>query len=310
MFSKRKKIYADDLVDIYNKFSFKSNEIKTKLCDDKTINQGLFLMTSSLFEDSIREIIRLVLISFPEKLKIKSCTITKEQVCEIANIGYKVIIDNELFLLFKDGVKKQLEYLFEILLNIDKKNDEPKYKEITDKIFDISLYRNSLIHNGGKASKILKEKAIYYKITNSDTLNFDKKTVEKFINDYISLFIMLENETRLKYQFYENKTRIEKLRNIWNECFSSPILDFDSYWQIDYENDLIIGINYPEYESAISSSEKVLLSIWRHQYNDSIKTEEFLLCSVNYHKICKLYEGLDEMKIYHMYEEARYKMNK
>jgi len=67
---------------------------------------------------------------------------------------------------------------------------------------------------------------------------------------------------------------------------------------------LIIGIKYPEIENSISSSEKVLLSIWRHQFDDFIKTEEFLLCSINYYKIYKLYKGLDSLKFYHMKQKS------
>ena len=39
-------------------------------------------------------------------------------------------------------------------------------------------------------------------------------------------------------------------------------------------------------------------------FNDSIKTEGFLLCSVDYHKIYELYKGLDNLKFYHMKQKA------
>lgn len=81
-------------------------------------------------------------------------------------------------------------------------------------------------------------------------------------------------------------------------------MQFNDYWIIDKEKDLITGIKYPEIEDCISGSEKVLLSIWRHQYDDTIKTQEFLLCSINYHKIYELYKGLDELKFYHIKQKS------
>jgi hypothetical protein len=305
MYSERKNIYADDLINITVSFKAKTNSIIDNLSNEVIVNQGLFIMTTALFEDAIREIMRLVLTSFPEKLQIKTCTITKKQVCEIADFGHSVIIENELYLLFKDGVKKQLEYLLEVLCNIDKNDYTPELTENIDKLTDISLFRNSLIHNGGKASISLKENAKYYKVEgNQDNLTFSKNLVKQFINDYLNMFNLIEEKVKSKFKFYENSTRVEKLRNLWGECFSSPLLNFDNYWQIDFERDLIVDIKYSKFEDSISSNEKVLLSIWRHQFNDSIKTEEFLLCSVNYNKIFNLYKGLDDTKFYHMLQQA------
>jgi hypothetical protein len=82
------------------------------------------------------------------------------------------------------------------------------------------------------------------------------------------------------------------------------MLRFDDYWETDVSKDLITGIKYPKVESNISSSEKVLLSIWRHQYYDPIPTCEFLLCSVNEDKIAYLYKELKRAKIFYMWQES------
>ncbi len=44
---------------------------------------------------------------------------------------------------------------------------------------------------------------------------------------------------------------------------------------------------------------------WRHQYDDSIKTEEFLLYSISHEQISKLYEGLVETQFYYMGQQAQ-----
>jgi hypothetical protein len=153
MYNDRKKVYSDDLLKITRDFISKIKEdIMPKLGNDNIINQGLFVMSTSLFEDAIRQIMRIILITFPEKLKIKSCTISKDQVCDIAKKGIEVVIDNELYSLFREGVKEQLEYLFHIISNMDKAELSKEIKILICKCVDISLYRNSIVHNGGSLS--------------------------------------------------------------------------------------------------------------------------------------------------------------
>jgi hypothetical protein len=313
MISKRKKVYSDDLLNITGTFLKRLQKIDEKLGDDLVINQGLFLMTTAHFEEAIRELIRTVLVAFPEKLTKDSCTISREKICEIADKGHGVIIDNELYSLFRDGVRNQLEKLFKILFNKERKKEKkPSNKnEISDeettlivKIEEISLYRNALIHDGGKVNIEINEKVKFLKPNSEQDLRFDSELTRLFMNVYKEFFQKLNNEIQKTFSSYNELSMIEKIKNVWKECFSSPILQFEDYWEIDYDQDLITGIKYPEVEDIISSSEKVKLSIWRHQYDDSIKTEEFLLCSVDHHKIYQLYEGLDNLKFYYMRQKA------
>jgi len=313
MISKRKKVYSDDLSNITDSFLERMKDIEKKLGNDLLINQGLFVMITAYFEDSIRELMKIVLVALPEKLTKDSCTISREQICSVADKGHSVIIDNELYFIFKDGVRSQLEKLLKILFNKEYKNEKKNStknsisedeKEMIIKLEEISLYRNALIHNGGKVSIELNERAKYFMVNVGETLKFDSGLIEKFINEYEKFFVYLGKEICKTFSSYKNLSVIEKVEILWNECFSSPILLFENYWRIDREKDLITGIKYPDIESQISSSEKVLLSIWRHQFNDSIKTEGFLLCSVDYHKIYELYKGLDNLKFYHMKQKS------
>lgn len=313
MISKRKKVYSDDLLNITNSFQGKLEEIEKKLGNDFLINQGLFLMITAYFEDSIRELMKIVLVALPEKLTKDSCTISREQICAVADKGHSIIIDNELYFLFKDGVRTQLEKLLKILFNKEYRNEKKisnknsiseEEKESIIKLEEISLYRNALIHNGGKVSIEINERVKYFKPQTEKDLRFDSELIRLFIKEYVKFFQYLTSEINNTFRSYQHLSVIEKTEILWKDCFSSPILQFKDYWYIDYERDLITGIKYPEIESSISSSEKVLLSIWRHQFDDSIKTEGFLLCSVNYHKIYELYKGLDNLKFYHMKQKS------
>jgi hypothetical protein len=313
MISKRKKVYSDDLLSITNSFKEKLEEIEKKLGNDFLINQGLFLMVTAYFEDSIRELMKIVLVAFPEKLTKDSCTISREQICAVADKGHSIIIENELYFIFKGGVRTQLEKLLKILFNKEYRNGgkisnqnsiSKEEKESIIKLEEISLYRNALIHNGGKVSIEMNEKVKYFKPPTDGDLVFDSKLIRLFIKEYVKFFKYLTSEINNTFSSYQHLSVIEKTEILWKDCFSSPILQFKDYWDIDNERDLITGIKHPEIESSISSSEKVLLSIWRHQFDDSIRTEEFLLCSVNYHKIYELYKGLDNLKFYHMKQKS------
>ncbi|MDF2873539.1 MAG: hypothetical protein K0R22_222 [Sporomusa sp.] len=95
--------------------------------------------------------------SFPEKLHSKTCNISRKNIIKIADRGHEVIIDNELYLLFKDGVQEQIERLFLMINNLEYKNMSEELRNCIRKCEDISLYRNVLIHNGGRATNDLYE---------------------------------------------------------------------------------------------------------------------------------------------------------
>jgi hypothetical protein len=313
MISNRREVYSDDLLDITRKFQEKLEEIEKKLGNDFIINQGLFLMITAYFEDSVRTLMKVVLFNFPEKLTKDSYTISREQICTVADNGHDVIIDNELYYLFKDGVRTQLEKLLKILFNKEYKKNanrnsiSEKEKESIIKLMEISLYRNALIHKGGKVSNEINEKVKYFKPQSGKELRFDSKLIELFIKEYKKFFQYLTQEINSTCSSYIDLSVIAKTEILWKNCFSSPILQFEDYWEIDEERDSITKIKYPKIEKNISNSEKILLSIWRHQFDDSIKTEGFLLCSVDYHKIYQLYKGLDNLKFYYM--QQKYSMN-
>lgn len=313
MKSRRKQVYSDDLIKTIDDFIEHLDNIEKKLGNDILINKGLFVMITAYFEDSIRELVRIVLISLPEKLTKDSCTITREQLSQVADNGHSVIIDNEIYFLFKDGVRSQLEKLLKILFNKEYKKEKKtslkntiskEEKDLILRLEEISLYRNALIHYGGKVTREINEKVKYYKPKHNNELNFDSSLIINFIVEYRNFFSLLKTEILETFASYKSKSTLEKTENIWKDCFSSPILRFKDYWEIDKESDLITGIKYPEIETQISTSEKILLSIWRHQYDDRIKTEEFSLASIDYNKIYELYAGLTDLKFYHMKQKA------
>ncbi len=314
-----REIYADNLLKITSNFLEQLSLIEQKLGKDYLINKGLFLMMYSFFEESVREIMSTVLLVFPEKLPKETCTITRNQLGIIAKDKHKVIIENELYLIFINGVRVQLDNLLKILLNkeykknlTDKNAISNETKGTLKKIEEISLYRNALIHKGGKVSLEIYEKAKAFKFwNNGNEIIFSPETINIFAKEFRNFFLYLEKEIQEKYRYYADISNIEKLKELWNDCFSltDSANKFENYWEVDIENDLIIGIKYPKF-NCMSSSEELFLSIWRHQYYDVIKTNEFLVCSItDLDKFSRLYKGFRETEFYYMYQKAEMKGN-
>jgi hypothetical protein len=271
MQDRKKQVYSDELLAITEPFLVKIKEIEQKLSSDQLINQGLFLMATALFEDTIRELLKNILLTFPDKLDRKTCTISRKQIAEIAEKGHSVIIDNELYKMFHFGVKEQLEELLRVLFNKSKFNKDQKVPkrpidekeaESIKKISEIFLFRNVLIHNAGKPNQTLAN-IKYFKLKFQYEIDFNNNLVKTFIKEY-KLFVLKVNEDiHLTFRSFKNASTIDKTRILWNQCFSSSILNFDDFWEIDTEKDLIVRVKYPKVESQISCSEQILLSIWR-----------------------------------------------
>ncbi|MDF2873538.1 MAG: hypothetical protein K0R22_221 [Sporomusa sp.] len=71
MYSVRKKIYADDLIEITGEFIKSICEIKENLGKNTLINEGLFALVNSKFEDSLRQIMRIILCRFLKSYILK-----------------------------------------------------------------------------------------------------------------------------------------------------------------------------------------------------------------------------------------------
>jgi len=312
--NRNRKIYADGLLEITGDFLEQLSLIENKIDTDYLINKGLFLMIYSNFEESVRRLMLTVLSVHPEKLPKETCTISRDQLGLIAKDLHLTIIENELYSIFMNGVRNQLENLLKILLNKKSKQDHRdknvisnETREALQKIEEISLYRNALIHKGGKVNVEIYEKAKAFKFwSNGSEIIFTSEMVTVFTTEFRNFFIYLEEEIKKTYRFYSSISNIEKLRELWNDYFSltDNASKFENYWEIDIDNDLIIGIKSPEY-NCMSSSEELFLSIWRHQYYDVIKTKEFLVCSISdLDKFGILYKGFRDTNFYYMYQIA------
>lgn len=304
----KKVVYEEDINSKLETCIIKFKDIIEKLSDDALLNQGLFLMMTSYFEGTLRDIMVIILTANIDKLDKDSITIPKDILADANNKSLITsIISHHLYNLFKGNVKNQLIYATYLMANISKNNiKKSKNSDLYDAIVkcsDISIYRNCLIHNNGDKSTDFDDKVEKYKAS-SKNLNYSKERIELYINDHIDLLNLYIEKVKANIN-YIHKTKVIQLKLLWEYCFDSPLLKFEDYWSIDEDKDLITDIKRPRHENNISSGEKVYLSIWRHQFYDLIPAEQFLLCSIDTHKVCTIYRVLDELKFYHMYQKAR-----
>ncbi len=304
MIIKRKELYVEDLIEIIENLKVRLNEMKQKLTVDEIINKGLFVMSSSIFEDSIRSILKEILLKYPQKLKDKSYTISRKVVHNISLNGFEVIIDHALFKLFHEGVKEQLLYAFKIISNKVEKDLLPESLKVIDGCEEVSWYRNALIHNGGRPTQMIINQAKYHRNEKNDKINFNKDLVSRFINEYSNISNIIKNEVIEKFTQHRPETKIKKLKKLWSKCFNSPLLSFDSYWSYCTEKDIVIDAKFTSSENALSSGESVLLSIWRSQFNDVYKAKSFIVLNINYDLIYEMYKVFDEVKFFYMHQIA------
>lgn len=264
-----KTIYSDDLLEVIDYSMQEMLSIKQKFCEDKLINRGLFLMTTTYFEASIRDLLTIILSSAPSLLEKNEFTVYKNDLNNRRDESIlNTIIQNELFHLFKGSTRNQLLYLTELITNVKQNNilNKPKWrylKKSIDKISDVSFYRNALIHDTGRKPKNFDDFIVFFSSINPFTSNYSRDRLIEFLDSYVSYYEIIKDKIQCNVH-YQKKTRLNLVMNFWNATMTSPLLSFDDYWEYDINRDVVTGVKYPEYESGLSSSEAIYLSIWRH----------------------------------------------
>lgn len=306
-----KIVYKDDLLSIVAEKLKLMNDIKLKYGEDDLVNKGLFLMTTSYFEATMRDLLFALLNADPSKLKKEKFYVSRDEMFANGNdLIIKSVIDKELYSLFQGNVKNQLLYLTELVTNIKQTNIAKKAKRsnlsvIIAKTTDVALYRNALIHDRGRKQKDFDKTVMEFKSYDSLYLNYSKERLIDFAEAYISYYEILIEKIS-KNSNFPKRTRINQIINLWLDIMDSPMLGFDDYWEYDVEKDIVTAIKFPKHEDYLSSTEKIYLSIWRHQYYDAIPTREFLLCSVDMDKIHTTYNILEQVGFCYMSQEAGY----
>lgn len=220
-----------------------------------------FIYAYSLFESTITEILRYYLKAFPYKID-KNIVVGKEIVlssCRTSDI-IDIMIDQNIR---RYSCKSLYEYMqfFVSIQDIEMVLDRAS-------IDRIASLRNSIVHDDIK-------NILVYKHTNNGNEYGNKVSIKQYKNFMHQLVAFLKDYMICmegKYSEYS----LEKLaRTIWNNIFSTPLLEFDSVWEFHSEGYLQIRDveDLKERAHSICRSEHILLAIFLQQYNLTLNTE-------------------------------------
>lgn len=223
-----------------------SKELKNG--QSQIVVNSLFLTLVSYIESMQKEIITYYLKYCPEKIGISKKIDVRVEIIDSGE-SFKVI--EKIISEYIDSVPTwdRLKMLIDVLgiQNLPKKI-ESEIKYISDK-------RNELIH------KNLEVKRKYGTAFNKNNIKLEDfycsiKSYEKFI-DHIHANISHK---------YSEYTKIKALKGLWYFMFDTPMCaNFEDYWYIDNERDIINGLKRPKIETGLSHSEMFMLELWRSQ---------------------------------------------
>ena len=287
-----------------SKFTIKElNNIFSKLGEqlsnpdnlDKIIIKGLFVLAVSALEIMISDILTYYLKSFPQKLKGKSFTVTKQNLFSHSPLESQ--IKTTIHDLSYTGIDSQIHYLCSTL-SIGK---VPNLDEYISAIVEIKATRNLLLHNDLVVNEAYIESAGAKRRSSEEGGHLHIDT-QYFLNSIESVHQFINAiETELG-TVYVNYTKVNMLENLWEFMFNSPMMVFENYWVIDEIKDEIPALKHFEHESSLSHSEQMKLGMWRAHFNDNPDNIQFFnmksLDSNNRSKILFFLSKANEIRFY------------
>jgi hypothetical protein len=224
---------------------------------------SLFLTLVSYIESMQKEIITYYLKYHPEKIGIS----------KKIDIRVETIASGESFEVIEKIISEYIDSIptwDRLKMLIDVLGIQKPPKQIESEIKNISDIRNELIH------KNLEVKRKYGAASNRVNIELEYfydsiKSYEKFINH-------IHESISHKYSEY---TKINALKNLWHFMFNTPLCaNFEDYWYIDNERDIITGFKRPDIANGLSHSEMFMLELWRSQVQGGYKVSFLNLSSL------------------------------
>lgn len=263
--------------------------------EDIIILEGLFALGVASFEHSIIDTLRTLLNYIPDKLDVKSGSISKQQ----------LINGNPLEQVIESKVNTvSYKNLTEIISYFTKASGIPENIVTEDELSDlieIKATRNLLIHNNLIVNS-------FYKETSGAKARVGQGNSNRLIinQDYLfeSLVVMrgvlekFRSELNSKYQDY---TRIKAMKSLFSYIFQTPIMRFENEFDVDIERDVISNLK-PEtsMKENLSSSERLFYDIWvAHSHGNRFEFNRgffYGLDKRNRKKMAFLIEQLDILK--------------
>lgn len=226
------------------------NDIKQEMqtANSPVVLNGLFLMAVSYIECMQKEILKYLLKYDPQRIPNK----------KTVEVAKDTLADHEDFRLAESLISEyvdsmsywQINETFYKALKISKPDNAQAVEKIKER-------RNRLIHNNLQ---------VYFKRKSASHDRIDSPYLTKCLDEYARYLDDLKNEISKKYRKY---TKINALRSLWHYTFQTPLCaNFEDYWDVDTEKDLIHAYRTQPHDCYLSHSETFMLGIWRSQVSE------------------------------------------
>jgi len=210
---------------------------------------GVFVFSVASIEVMLSDVLKYYLTHFPQKLST-DFKFDKDEFFENYFTLLETAIDRYLYNL---SYKSLEEHLNKFLNHLSIEWNEFQDSFGKD-LQEIKTARNLLLHTG-KAVRGGK---------NGD-LPVDYDYVVQSIDKILSFEEELKKRISEKYKEY---TKINANKKLWKYMFKTPLMaSYDDYWLYDESEDSIPGLKRSQYEDGLSSSETMLLELWRSHFS-------------------------------------------
>ncbi|MCX5991561.1 MAG: hypothetical protein NTZ04_04420 [Chloroflexi bacterium] len=269
----------------------RTNEIQMEMrsVSSPVILNGLFLMLVSYIESMQKEVLTYYLKYQPERIANNNKNTVE--------IDKQVLIENEDFhfteRLVSEYIDKmpywQFTEIFYKVLRIKKPDNELS-------IENIKRRRNELIHSNLEVD---------FKKGTATHIYIDSDYLAYSLGEYINYLDNLKTEISRRY---DKCTKLNALKSLWHYTFRTPLCgNFEDYWHIDIESDLIFAYKISQHEGGLSGSEKFMLGIWRSQVSN-YKVDFINMASLGQHMQFCLYMFLKLSNDIFLYQGGDLKM--
>ena len=222
---------------------------------EEIIFEGLFVLAIATFENSLNDTLKVLLTEIPEKLDIKSETISKE------DLIYGDILEKCIEAKINNVSYKNIKEIIEYFIKITGINQDAFSEFLIDKLQEIKASRNLLIHNNLTINNIYNETAGKLKREGiRNKLKIDQEYLFLTLTTLIEILLAIKTRLAEKYQEY---THLKALRELWKYTFKTPIMTFENEWIIDEGKDAVIAHNEAKSKRKdLSDSEQMFYTIW------------------------------------------------
>jgi hypothetical protein len=225
--------------------------------------QGLFVLAISSFETMLADNYQYFIRNVPGAFDFKSVPLQKDSLLDAATPAelieeqverHVVALSYERFTVFFGKVTKALGI------------SQPDFgTDLLDRIIEAKETKNLLLHNNLRVNSIYIEKAgpAARAREAGGTLSLTRDYVDARLHDLGTLASEVMDRLR---QTYANYTRLRALRELWSYLFTSPVMKFDDYWEVDEAAGRVVAIRKSAYEQHLAHSEQMFLAVLRHHF--------------------------------------------